>query len=228
MSKGSINSVSPHSCQYYAGGSTFSVLADCVDLMKTYDDGQFDLAIVDVPYGSSNMSKNKYARHKTTDTTYRNKSTPGQEYWNELYRVSKEQIIWGCQYLMPYLKPEGSFIVWDKKANPDLHNMSSCDIAWYSKRKQIKTWDGHWCGAVKCEREPTIHIHQKPIGLYKFLLSNYAEKGMKILDTHLGSGSSRIAADELGFEFVGIEIDKTYYERQEIRFKNYKSQMRLW
>lgn len=217
----------PPYCQYPVMGSTV-YLGDCVELMKQYKDGHFDLAIVDVPYGSSIMAKNKYQRHKTTDTTYRNKETPGQDYWNELYRVSKHQIIWGCQYLMPYLKPEGSFIVWDKKANPDLHNMSSCDIAWYSKRKQIKTFDGHWCGAVKFEKEPTIHIHQKPIGLYKWLLMNYAENGFKILDTHLGSGSSRIAAYKLGFEFVGMEIDETYYNRQEKRFYEHYSQPDLW
>lgn len=207
-------------------GSTV-ILEDCVQLMKQYEDGYFDLAIVDVPYGSSIMAKNKFQRHKTKDTGYRNKETPGVEYWNELYRVSKEQIVWGCQYLMPHLKTEGSFIVWDKKANPDLHNMSSCDVAWYSRRKQIKTWHGAWCGAVKCEKEPTIHIHQKPVGLYKFLLKNYATEGMKILDTHLGSGSSRIAAYEMGFDFVGMEIDEIYFKRQEKRFKEYCQQLRI-
>lgn len=204
------------------------ILGDCVACMKQFADGYFDLAIVDVPYGNSIMAKNKYQRHKTTDTTYRNKTAPGAEYWKELYRVSKEQIIWGCQYLLPYLKPDGSFIVWDKKANPDLHNMSSCDIAWYSKRKQIKTWDGAWCGAVKCEKEPTIHIHQKPVGLYKWILKNYATEGMKILDTHLGSGSSRIAAYDMGFDFTAFEIDKTYYERQEKRFKAFISQTKMF
>lgn len=219
--------VSPACAKRHVMGSTVH-LGDCVQLMKQYDDGHFDLAIVDVPYGSGIMAKNKFQRHKTTDTTYRNKETPGLDYWNELYRVSKHQIIWGCQYLIPFLKPEGSFIVWDKKANPDLHNMSSCDIAWYSKRKQIKTFDGHWCGAVKFENEPTIHIHQKPVGLYKWLLVNYAEKGMKILDTHLGSGSSRIAAYKLGFDFVCMEIDETYYKRQEKRFYEHVSRIELF
>ncbi len=194
---------------------------DCIKALNRFEDGHFDLAIVDVPYGSSIMAKNKFQRHKT-------KETPGADYWEQLYRVSKEQIIWGCQYLMPFMKPEGSFIVWDKKADPDLHNMSSCDIAWYSKRKQIKTFRGHWCGAVKFEKEPTIHIHQKPVGLYKWLLHNYATAGMKILDTHLGSGSSRIAAHELGYDFTGFEIDATYYERQEKRFNAFISQTKMF
>src|SRR5690606_34309658 len=139
--------------------------------------------------------------------TYKNKSIPGPEYFKELERVSKQSIIWGCQYMLQYLNPNGSFVVWNKKADPDLHNMSSCDIAWYSKRDKIRTFEGHWCGAVKFETGPTIHIHQKPVGLYKWLLNHYAEPGFKLLDTHLGSGSSRIAAYDMGFDFWGYEID---------------------
>lgn len=201
---------------------------DCVEGLKRFSDGFFDLAIVDPPYGSNIMAKNKFQRHKTNDTTYRNESIPGADYYEQLYRVSKEQIIWGCQYQIPFIKPEGSFIVWNKKADPDLHNMSSCDIAWYSKRKQIRTFTGHWCGAVKFENEPTIHIHQKPVGLYKWLLKHYATEGMKILDTHLGSGSSRIAAHEMGYDFYAFEIDTTYYERQEKRFKQRIAQQRMF
>lgn len=202
---------------------------DCMDFMRDIPDKYFDLAICDPPYGSSIMAKNKYQRHKTTDTTYRNKSIPEPEYYKELYRVSEHQIIWGCQYQLPFMRPEGSFIVWDKKADPDLHNMSSCDIAWYSKRERIKTFDGHWCGAVKFERELTIHIHQKPIGLYAWILKNYATPGMKILDTHLGSGSSAIAAHQFGIsEFIGCEIDKDYYGAAVKRFNLVTSQQSLF
>jgi site-specific DNA-methyltransferase (adenine-specific) len=200
---------------------------DNMDFMSAYPDKFFDLAVLDPPYGGSIMAKNKFQRHKTTDGSYRNKQIPLQSYYNEVYRVSKDQIIWGCQYQIIFLKPEGSFIVWDKKADPDLHNMSSCDIAWYSKRKQIKTFNGHWCGAVKFENEPTIHIHQKPIGLYKWVYKNYAERGFKILDTHLGSGSSRIAAHQMGFDFYGCELDEYHFLRQELRFNQYKSQQKL-
>ena len=195
--------------------------------MARYPDKFFDLAIVDPPFGSSIMAKNKYQRHRTTDTTYRNKSIPDPEYYTELYRVSKEQIIWGCQYQLPFMKKQGSFIVWDKKADPDLHNMSSCDIAWYSKRERIRTFRGHWCGAVKFETEPTIHIHQKPIGLYRWLLKHYAQSGNKILDTHMGSQSSRIAAYQMGFDYYGWEIDKEYFESGNKRFKEQTAQLKL-
>lgn len=195
--------------------------------MARYPDKFFDLAIVDPPYGSSIMSKNKYQRHRTTDTTYRNKSIPDPEYYTELYRVSQRQIIWGCQYQMPYMKRDGSFIVWDKKADPDIHNMSSCDIAWYSKRERIRTFRGHWCGAVKFENEPTIHIHQKPVGLYRWLLKHYAQSGDKIIDTHMGSQSSRIAAYQMGFDYYGWEIDKDYFEAGNKRFKEQTAQLKL-
>lgn len=198
-----------------------------MNFLSVYPKGFFDLAIDDPPYGNNIMAKNKFQRHKTTDTSYRNKAIPKPEYYKELYRSSHEQIIWGAQYQIKYLKKIGSFIVWDKKADPDLHNMSSCDIAWYSRRKQIKTFNGHWCGAVKFEKEPTIHIHQKPVGLYKWLLRNYAITGMKILDPHMGSGSLRIAAHQLGFDYYGCEIDHINFLAQEKRFQNYLNQTTL-
>jgi len=201
---------------------------DCTAGMKKYPDKYFDLAIIDPPYGNNILKKNKHQRFETNDTNYRNDSIPPAEFWQQLFRVSKEQIIWGCQYMMEYLPKKGSFIVWDKCADPDLHNMSSCDIAWYSQLKRIRIFKGHWCGAVKFEKEPTIHIHQKPVGLYKWLLKYYAPAGANILDTHLGSGSSRIAAYEMGFNFTGFEIESIYCKRQEIRFNNYKRQMRLF
>lgn len=200
---------------------------DCMEGMKQFPDKYFDLAIVDPPFGLSDAKKNKFRRHKET-FTYKNKSIPGPEYFKELERVSKQSIIWGCQYMLQYLNPNGSFVVWNKKADPDLHNMSSCDIAWYSKRDKIRTFEGHWCGAVKFETEPTIHIHQKPVGLYKWLLHHYAEPGFKLLDTHLGSGSSRIAAYDMGFDFWGYEIDPDYFAAQEKRFQQFKAQQKLF
>lgn len=202
-------------------------LEDCMIGMARYPDKYFDLGILDPPFGLSDRTKNKFRRHKETGT-YDNKTIPGPEYFKEVERVCKASIIWGCQYMLPFLNPEGSFIVWDKKADPDLHNMSSCDIAWYSKRQRIRTFDGHWCGAVKFDPEPTIHIHQKPVPLYKWLLYHYAEKGFKLLDTHLGSGSSRIAAHNMGFDFTGFEIDKDYFEAQEKRFYNHIAQLTMF
>lgn len=183
---------------------------DCMDLMAEFPDKYFDLAIVDPPYGIGTI-KNKFGRNKKTGS-YKNKTIPGKEYFEELQRVSINSIIWGCQYYLEQLNPKGSFIVWDKKADPDLHNMSSCDIAWFSKRERIRTFDGHWCGAVKFDSEPTIHIHQKPVPLYKWLLYHYAEPGQKILDTHLGSMSTAIACHYFGCDLTGSEIDKDYYD----------------
>lgn len=197
---------------------------DNMELMARYPDKYFDLAIVDPPYGSSIMSKNKKQRHKTTDTTYRNKSIPAASYFVELERVSKASIIWGAQYMMQYLNPEGSFIIWDKCADPNKHNMSAVDVAWFSKRKKIRKFTGHWCGAVKCESEPTIHIHQKPAMLYKWLLTHYAEKEYKILDTHLGSASIAIACFDLGFDLVGCELDRINYDKSIKRVQNHINQ----
>lgn len=203
-------------------------LIDCMEYMAGLPDKFFDLAVVDPPYGSGIMAKNKFQRHKNTDTTYRNKSIPPKEYYRELERVSKASIIWGCQYQMQYMNPNGSFIIWDKHADPDKHNMSAVDVAWYSRRKQIKKFDGHWCGAVKCESEKTIHIHQKPVSLYKWIFQNYAKPGQVILDTHLGSQSSRIAAWDMGMDFYGCEIDKKYFDDGNKRFEAHKKRPALF
>jgi site-specific DNA-methyltransferase (adenine-specific) len=199
---------------------------DCMEGTKQYPDKYFDLAIVDPPFGLSDTTKNKFRRNKKT-FSYKNRTIPPPEYFTELTRVCVHTIIFGCQYMMPFLDANGSFIVWNKNANPDLHNMSACDIAWYSKRERIRIFHGTWCGAVKFETTPTIHIHQKPVGLYKWLLSHYTQTGFKILDTHLGSGSSRIAAYDMGFDFTAFEIDKDYFEAQEKRFKQHTSQLTL-
>lgn len=199
---------------------------DCMEAMKEFPDKYFELAIVDPPYGVGTI-KNKLQNNRNCGT-YKNDSIPPPKYFKQLERVSKNHIIWGCQYFIPYLVPGGSFIVWDKKIDPDLHHMSSCDIAWYSKKERIKTFDGHWNGAVKCEPGMTIHVHQKPVMLYKWLLKNYAKPGDKILDTHLGSGSSRIAADDMGFDFWGYELDKDYFDASVKRFEQYKAQTKLF
>ena len=187
-------------------------LGDCMDLMRDKPHKCWNLAIVDPPYGNAIMCKNKYQRHKTKDTSYRNRNIPTLEYYEELGRVSNRQIIWGFQYQYQNLPPSGSLLVWDKMAEPELHNMSSCDIAWYSKPHRIERIRLSWCGAVKCEKEPTIHIHQKPVQLYKWQLKKYAKSGDKILDTHGGSFSCAIACCDLGFDIDIIEIDPIYYQ----------------
>lgn len=199
---------------------------DCMIGMREFPDKYFDLAVVDPPFGIGTV-KNKFAKHKET-FSYKNKITPDENYFVELERVCKATIIFGCQYYLNYMNPEGSFIVWDKGADPDLHNMSSCDVAWYSKRKQIKKFFGRWCGACKVDNEKTIHIHQKPIALYKWIYHNYLPVGGKVLDTHLGSGSNRIASHKAGnIDFTGYELDKDYYEAAEKRYQLFISQLTI-
>jgi site-specific DNA-methyltransferase (adenine-specific) len=202
---------------------------DCMEFMATLPDKFFDLAIVDPPYGLNDMTKNSNGRHRNNITSYRNKSIPDAAYFQMLYRVSNRTIIWGCQYMMEFMVPVGSFIVWDKVyADPDLHNMSSCDIAWYSKLDRIRTFRYAWCGAIKQGNEQTIHPHQKPIPLYTWLLKNYAKPGDKIFDSHMGSQSSRIAAYDMGFDYWGCEVDKDYFDSGCKRFEQFKSQMKIF
>lgn len=200
---------------------------DCMEYMARQPDGAFDLAIVDPPFGINDLKKNRLAAHKGHETTYLNTKAPDAEYFAELKRVAKASIICGCQYYMQHLDPRGSFIVWDKQADPNLHHMSSCEIAWYSKRERIRTFRGAWCGAVKVEPRKTTHPHEKPTLYYKWLLAHYADPDMRVLDTHLGSGSSAIAAHYFGCDFVGCEIDSDYHRAALLRLENETRQKTL-
>jgi site-specific DNA-methyltransferase (adenine-specific) len=179
---------------------------DCMIYMKDQPDNAFDLAIVDPPFGLNDIKKNRLGVARNYETTYQNKETPGPEYFRELSRVAKESIICGCQYFIHHLDPAGSFIVWDKKADPDMHHMSSCEIAWFSKRERIRTFRGAWCGAVKVEPRKTKHPHEKPAMYYKWLLTNYAKPGQRILDTHrrglLPGGESQIRGRDRSTGYV--------------------------
>ena len=193
---------------------------DCIAGMKEYPDKYFDLAIVDIPYGLGDKL--------TQGGTWANKYSKGDaswdilpelEYYTELFRVSKNQIIWGGNYAE--LPPTRCFLIWDKVAL--MPTMADCEFAWTSFDINAKIFRH-----PRNTSEKRIHITQKPIQLYRWILDNFAEKGMKILDTHLGSGSSRIAAYRNGFDFVGFEISKDYYEAQEKRFKTELMQPRLF
>lgn len=200
-------------------------LGDCIEGMKAFPDKQFDLAVVDPPYGIGDEKltqggtwANKY---KKGDAAWDIK--PTAEYWNELFRVSKNQIVWGANYFMNELPPSRGFIIWDKIAH--LPTMADCEFAWVSFDTNAKI-----CKVLRATQsdEVRLHICQKPIKLYEWLLNKYAKEGDKILDTHLGSGSSRIAAYKCGFDFTGFEIDADYYAAQDNRFRNFKAQGRLW
>lgn len=199
---------------------------DCIQVMKRYPDKFFDLAVVDPPYGIGVSEMNIGARkikNKSCDNKGWDNNTPTDEYWKELYRVSKHQIVWGANYFNCFNGKNGA-IIWHK--NNPLPTSSDCEIASYSKHAKVAIYNKTWTNYVN--NKATNHPTEKPISLYDWIFANYAKKGDVILDTHLGSGSSRIAAHKAGLSFVGCEIDKDYFNAQEKRFKEFVSQLRLF
>jgi len=202
-------------------------LEDCVTALKRYADNHFDLAIVDPPYG--------LGMHKAQGTTKAkpkkwcggdwDNETPTNEYWNELFRVSKNQIVWGANYFMENLNSGKKWIVWDKMLDQD---QSHLELAWTSFVGAERMYRYSRSKLQGFQNPNRFHPTEKPISLYEFLIKEFAKPNDLILDTHLGSGSSRIAAYKGGFNFVGFEIDQEYYEKQEKRFNDFKSQLRLF
>lgn len=203
---------------------------DCMQVMTGFADNQFDLAIVDPPYGIdlANMdmgvgntpkaSKLKNRKWKSKDW---DNETPKDEYFKELFRVSKNQIIWGGNYFK--LPPCKKFIIWDKEIPKGL-SFSDCEYAWTSFKGANKMFR---YSAYKNKSEK-FHPTQKPPTLYDYCLINFAKKGDKILDTHLGSGSIAIACHNLGYDLTGYEIDTEYYEAATKRLKQHQSQIRMF
>ena len=218
---------------------------DCLAAMREMPDNAFDLAVVDQPYGIGVMSMNyttsgavrTYGHAAATRRDYRKQQEwdikPPKEYFEQLFRVSKKSIIWGGNYFADMLPPSKGFICWDKRVNDSMTNdFSDCEYAWISPvlgvaRMFRYCWNGMIQGNMK-EKENRFHPTQKPVALYAWIFRNYAKPGMKILDTHLGSGSSRLAAWDAGLDFTGYEIDKTYFDLQEERFQNYIAQGNLF
>lgn len=193
---------------------------DCMEYMKSIPDKFFDLAVVDPPYGinhggqkethcKKNKHNRKFYKYKEWDL-----QTPTDVYFKELIRVSKNQIIFGANYYPEYLHKSMGWIVWDKGQHG--LSMSDAELAFSSYNKALRVVT---INRGELAREGSIHPTQKPIKLYAWILKNYAKYGDKILDTHLGSGSSRIAAYKLGFDFYATEIDKEYFNSQEERFR---------
>lgn len=198
---------------------------DCMDYMRSLPDNAFDLAIVDPPY--SKVGGGVYRTGGTWAAKYgtsiRNWDVaPSDEYFKELFRVSRNQIIWGGNYFN--LPPTRCFLVWRKLSISEKFTMAMAEYAWTSFDSNAKVFDYAPQGK---KNDPRIHPCQKPIALYRWILERYANEGDKILDTHLGSGSSAIAAYDLGFEFVGIEIDETYYNAAVKRFNEHVARPRL-
>ena len=212
-------------------------LEDCIKALKRFNDNHFDLAIVDPPYGIGADGTQGFATKKTKGFTFDKKEytkknwdseIPNDEYFFELQRVSKNQIVWGANYFITKLPHLKNFIYWHKKGQSKDDKFNEGEIAFVScgRTRMIDIW---WNGFGTINSgEKRFHPTQKPVKLYDWLLQNYAKEGDLILDTHLGSGSSRIAAYKGGFNFVGFEIDQEYYEKQEKRFNDFKSQLRLF
>lgn len=210
-----------------------------MEAMAEFPDGYFDLAIVDPPYGigedggkirhGSNSQKKGFKVRQYTKKSWDIK--PNQEYFSELFRVSKNQIIWGGNHLIsliPYDSP--CWLVWDKKGR-DKSNFADCELAWTSFKSSVRKFTFDWVGFGNLnlpEKRSRFHPTQKPIALYSWILKGYGNPGDKILDTHLGSGSSRIAAHDMGFDFWGYELDADYFQGQEERFQRHIQQQSLF
>ncbi len=205
---------------------------DCMEGMKQFPDKYFELAIVDPPYGGNDaiglVDNNGLTKQATQRTNYKlfNNIEPTQEYFDELKRVSQKQIIWGVNF---YTSKglNGGRIVWDKKGTA----FGRAEMAYYSHSKSVQIFEYTWNGMIQQDmknKEQRIHPTQKPVALYKWLLTNYANKGDKILDTHVGSASSLIACHELGFDYIGFEIDEDYYNSAQERLEAVKAQVSMF
>ena len=196
---------------------------DCMDLMKEYPDKYFELAIVDPPYGigaSEGYSRSLRNNQRIKEKTWDNEGIPKPEYFNELFRVSTNQIIWGGNYFA--LHPTRCFIVWDKvNAGRDF---ADCEMAWTSFDMVARMFQYR----IANDHKQRIHPTQKPVALYEWLLTKYAKKGDKILDTHMGSGSIAIACHNLGFDLTACELDKDYYDAAMKRIEFHRAQKRLF
>ena len=210
-----------------------------MEAMKDMDDNQYDLAIVDPPYGikedghRENHTRSKLAKSKKYHNALWNQSKPSKEYFNELIRVSVNQIIWGANHLADLFNSKSScWIVWNKKVMSGKGNhFADCELAYGSFSTAVRSFEFEWQGMIQGDmknKEKRIHPTQKPVKLYEWLLMNYAKEGDKILDTHLGSGSIAIACHNLGYDLDGFEIDKDYYNDSLKRFNNHTSQIRLY
>lgn len=219
---------------------------DNMELMGRYPDKYFDLAIVDPPYGldeanGKNNSRNKgfgKGNSKSKKITYSkdygiknwDKSPPNEDYFEELFRVSKNQIVFGANHFISRMPYDSScWLVWDKdNGNSDF---ADAELAWTSFKKAVRLYKYRWNGLLQQnmkDKEIRIHPTQKPVGLYKWILNKYAKQGDKILDTHLGSGSIAIACHDYGFDLTASELDKEYFDKAIQRIKNHTNQTKLF
>lgn len=221
---------------------------DIMNRIYDYEDDHFDWAIVDPPYeidGNShrkNKSRSKISKSKDYAPDLWDQKMPEQEYFDQLFRISKNQIIWGINYFVGRrdLKIGGGRIVWDKVNGSN--NFSDCEIAYCSGIESVRLIRYMWSGMLQGKsfleggvmqgnkdlNEHRIHPTQKPVEIYKWLLKTFVKPGQSIIDTHIGSGSIRIACDLYGVDLTGFEVVKKYYEDQELRWSVYKAQPKLF
>jgi len=210
---------------------------ECLQAMKKLPDKYFELAIVDPPYGigmdkttlsnrASNSKKFKNYKGKQYIGEWIDNKPAPKEYFKELFRISKNQIIWGANHFIEQFNKNSScWIVWYKNGQCPTSTNADCELAWASFKTAVKYFRYDWSGfgAVN-SKENKIHPTQKPVALYEWLLNNYAKKGDKILDTHLGSASSIIACKKLGFEYLGFELDPDYFKSASERIAKFEAQ----
>jgi site-specific DNA-methyltransferase (adenine-specific) len=207
---------------------------DCMDYMAGLPDKAFELAIVDPPYGikadNTRRATGGFYEKWTTRNEYPikewDRERPAPSYFSEIFRISRNAIIFGGNFFADLLPAGGHWIVWDKENT--MPTFSDAELAWTSMpRNSVKMFRFGWNGLMAKESD-RIHPTQKPIALYEWILTHYAKPGDRILDTHLGSGSSGIAAYKLGFDFVGMELDADYYAAACKRFEQHKAQANLF
>jgi site-specific DNA-methyltransferase (adenine-specific) len=213
---------------------TRAIHGDNLEFLRSVPDKYYDLAVIDPPYGIGEHGGKSASRCKATGVRSNNytkkdwdKEPPSEEFFKELFRVSKDQIIFGANHFISRIPFDAScWLVWDKE-NGD-NDFADCELAWTSFKSAVRIIRWKWHGMLQKNmknKEKRIHPTQKPVGLYVWIFQKFAKKGFKILDTHLGSGSSRIATEELPeleLEFDGIEIDLEYYENHVKRYNDYK------
>jgi len=209
---------------------------DNMVMMARYPDKYFDLAIVDPPYGigessNDNKSRSKLGKSKNYGIKNWDDNAPSKQYFNELKRVSKNQIIWGGNHFIENISNSNSscWIVWDKLNGEN--DFADCELAYTNFKTAVRKFTFKWHGMLQGDmknKEIRIHPTQKPVQLYKWLLDKYAKQGDKILDTHLGSGSIAIACHDYGFEFTACELDKEYFDKAVERIQNHIKQIKLF
>lgn len=221
----------------FKSGNIELINCDCMDYLRSLPDNAFDLAIVDPPYGIGESGETNKSRGKlATAKDYKafaggDKSAPDKEYFKELSRVSRNQIIWGANHFAENLVSPSSpsWIVWDKQNGES--DFADCELAYTSFKSAVRMFTFRWSGMLQGDmknKEVRIHPTQKPVKLYEWILDKYAKKGDRILDTHLGSGSSAIAAHYSGFEFVGLELSQHYYESSIERLQRDTAQIAMF